>query len=113
MLADAHAYRGIVVLKFISIEGSHKMSEDTKNNQPKTLSRRDFLKLSSTAALAGVAAPQLSKLSFPNVLKGAKMEVNLLTWFWQEPGRGDAWRAMIKKFHEFPERHPPERNRVR
>lgn len=76
------------------------MSDDTKNTQKKTLSRRDFLKLTSTTALAGVAGPQLSKLSFPNVLKGAKMELNFLTWFWQEPGRGDAWRAMIKKFHE-------------
>lgn len=26
------------------------------------------------------------------------MELNFLTWFWQEPGRGDAWRMMIKKF---------------
>ncbi len=76
------------------------MSEDSKNNQKKALSRRDFLKLSSTAALAGVAAPQLSKLSFPNVLKGAKMNLKFLTWFWQEAGRGDAWRAMIKKFHD-------------
>ncbi|MCC7449483.1 MAG: carbohydrate ABC transporter substrate-binding protein [Anaerolineae bacterium] len=76
------------------------MSDDTQNTQKKSLSRRDFLKLTSTAALAGVASPQLSKLSFPNVLKGAKMELKFLTWFWTEPGRSDAWRAMIKKFHE-------------
>ncbi len=28
------------------------------------------------------------------------MELKLLTWFWQEAGRSDAWRAMIKKFHD-------------
>jgi ABC-type glycerol-3-phosphate transport system substrate-binding protein len=63
----------------------------------KNLSRRDFLKTATTAAAAAVVAP---KFSFPTLLRQAPMEINMLTWFWTEPGRGDAWRAMIAKFHE-------------
>lgn len=67
-----------------------------KNN----LSRRDFLKLGSSAAVGAASAAVMPKISFPNFVRQSKMELNLLTWFWTEPGRGDAWRAMIQKFHE-------------
>ncbi len=63
------------------------------------ISRRDFLKIGSSAA-AGVSAAALPKIHFPNFIRQSKMELDFLTWFWTEPGRGDAWRAMIQKFHE-------------
>ena len=69
------------------------------NTSKKNISRRDFLKL--TGAAAGAASSMaLPKISFPTFIRQAKMELNFLTWFWQEPGRGDAWRMMIKKFHD-------------
>jgi len=77
----------------------------TNSNTPKktaakkTISRRDFLKI--TGAAAGAASSMaLPKISFPTFIRQTKMELNLLTWFWKEPGRGDAWRMMIKKFHD-------------
>ncbi|MEP6985083.1 MAG: extracellular solute-binding protein [Chloroflexota bacterium] len=70
-----------------------------KTTAKKTISRRDFLKF--TGAAAGAASSMaLPKISFPVFIRQSKMELNFLTWFWQEPGRGDAWRMMIKKFHE-------------
>ncbi|MBI1282581.1 MAG: extracellular solute-binding protein [Anaerolineaceae bacterium] len=68
-----------------------------KKSEKKNISRRDFLKLSGAAAATSIAMP---KISFPTFIRQSKMELNFLTWFWTEPGRGDAWRAMIKKFHE-------------
>ncbi len=70
-----------------------------KKNTAKNISRRDFLKLSGAAAGAA-SAIAMPKIHFPTFLRQTKMELNFLTWFWQEPGRGDAWRMMIKKFHE-------------
>src|SRR5258708_814987 len=71
----------------------------SKKSEKKNISRRDFLKLSGAAAGAATSIA-MPKISFPTFLRQAKMELNFLTWFWQEPGRGDAWRMMIKKFHE-------------
>lgn len=71
----------------------------TKKSQKKTISRRDFLKLTGAAAGAATSIA-MPKISFPTFIRQTKMELNFLTWFWQEPGRGDAWRMMIKKFHE-------------
>ena len=67
-----------------------------KTNEKKTISRRDFLRTATTAAAAVAVVP---KFHFPTLLRQSTMELNLLTWFWTEPGRGDAWRAMIEKFH--------------
>lgn len=65
------------------------------------LTRRQFLKLGATAIVAGAAASKASTVyaALPTV-RFAPQTVKFLTWFWQEAGRGDAWRAMIKKFHE-------------
>jgi len=63
------------------------------------LSRRDFLKVGSTAVGAAASAAAVPKMFFPAYIRQSAMELNLLTWFWTEPGRGDAWRAMIEKFH--------------
>ncbi len=71
-----------------------------KTPEKNNLSRRDFLKLTSTAAAGAASAVALPKIAFPNFIRQSKLELNFLTWFWTEPGRGDAWRAMIQKFHE-------------
>ncbi|MEZ4667454.1 MAG: extracellular solute-binding protein [Anaerolineae bacterium] len=73
-----------------------KKSTPTKNN----ISRRDFLKIATTATAGTASAMAMPKIGFPAFIRQSKMELNFLTWFWTEPGRGDAWRAMIQKFHE-------------
>jgi len=74
-------------------------SNTKKTAAKKAISRRDFLKLSGVAAGAATSIA-LPKMNFPTYIRQTKMELNFLTWFWQEAGRGDAWRMMIKKFHE-------------
>src|SRR5258706_4113935 len=84
------------------------MSE--QNTSKKVISRREFLRVGApatagiVAAGAGVksaqAATTIGKRSAPAFLQGAKTELKFLTWFWTEPGRNDAWRMMIKKFHD-------------
>ena len=75
------------------------------------MSRRDFLRLGATAAAAGVlagcavpAAPapveEAAAPEAPAVSTGEPKEITLLTWFWQEPGRADAWRKHIQNFHD-------------
>ncbi|MCL4249353.1 MAG: extracellular solute-binding protein [Anaerolineae bacterium] len=74
------------------------MSKSTKSDtaQKTGISRRDFLRLGAAGAAAAVAP----RINFPAFIRQSPMELNLLTWFWTEPGRGDAWRAMLAKFHE-------------
>jgi ABC-type glycerol-3-phosphate transport system substrate-binding protein len=64
------------------------------NSTPKSkpIGRRDFLK---TSAIAGLAATT----SLPAIAQNARIEIPLLSWMWNEPGRGDAWRTMLAKFH--------------
>jgi ABC-type glycerol-3-phosphate transport system substrate-binding protein len=60
--------------------------------RPMGMRRRDFLKRSALAGLtASLAAPALSQ--------NARITIPLLSWMWNEPGRGEAWRAMLAKFH--------------
>lgn len=73
---------------------------DNKKTASKGISRRDFLKLGATAAAGAASAMAVPSFGVPAFSRQSKMELNLLTWFWTEPGRGDAWRAMIQKFHE-------------
>ena len=64
------------------------------------VSRRSLLK-GSAAATAGLAlvGPKASKVfAAPTVLQGETVELDYVTWFWNEPGRGDAWRQMIADF---------------
>jgi ABC-type glycerol-3-phosphate transport system substrate-binding protein len=56
------------------------------------MKRREFLK---TSAMAGLSA----SLAAPALAQNAKITIPLLSWMWNEPGRGDAWRAMLAKFH--------------
>jgi ABC-type glycerol-3-phosphate transport system substrate-binding protein len=78
------------------------VSESTiKDNQVKSpISRRTVLK---GAAAAGVATAGLHPKASPafavNYLQGATIELDYGTWFFEEPGRGDAWRKLIEKFH--------------
>lgn len=89
------------------------MSQQNKmqsNGAKNGISRREFLKIGAGAAAGGIIAGAGAKAAqaatpfvprtAPAFLQGAKMELKFLTWFWTEPGRSDAWRAMIKKFHE-------------
>ncbi len=68
-----------------------------------SLSRRSLLKTGSVAA-ASVAAgvgPKASKgFAAPAVLQSGPVNITYGTWFWNEPGRADAWRFLINKFHE-------------
>lgn len=54
--------------------------------------RRDFLKRSAAAGFAAT-------LAAPAIAQNAKITIPLLSWMWNEPGRGDAWRTMLAKFH--------------
>ena len=83
-------------------------SDNTKpNDAKKNISRREFMKIGAAATAGSLlattpiaaAAAGVTRRSAPAFLQGAKKEIKLLTWFWTEPGRGDAWRTMIKKFH--------------
>lgn len=56
------------------------------------MKRRDFLKSTAVASLAATGG-------FPAIAQGARITIPLLSWMWNEPGRGDAWRAMLAKFH--------------
>lgn len=89
------------------------MSDNNSNQQnagKKNISRREFLKMGGAATAAGLASTLLPKaaaastaqspIQAPAISKRQKLNLKLLTWMWQEPGRAEAWRAMLKKFHE-------------
>jgi multiple sugar transport system substrate-binding protein len=67
------------------------------DNISKKLSRRDFLKHTATAAAAGLAATATPAIA--RAQGNAKITIPLLTWMWNEPGRAEAWRAILEKFH--------------
>jgi ABC-type glycerol-3-phosphate transport system substrate-binding protein len=72
-----------------------------KKSNSNRLSRREFLKIGATATIGGVVASKASKVfAAPNLLRADAQTIKLMTWFWNEPGRQDAWRAMIKQFHD-------------
>src|SRR5579859_1561692 len=76
------------------------MSEDNKTNNKTQISRRDFLKLSGTAAAAGAVGPAVRKLPLINfVRQSSPLHLKLMTWFWEEPGRNAAWRQSVADFH--------------
>ncbi len=65
--------------------------------------RRGLLR--GAAALSGAVAlgSALPAISFaqPNPPPGgAKINLKVLSWFWWEPGRRDAWRFVIDRFHQ-------------
>jgi len=69
------------------------------------ISRRDVLKTGGAAAaagglaLAGAGSKRSTAFTAPVVLQGETINLKYGTWFWDEPGRAEAWRYMIEKFH--------------
>lgn len=65
-------------------------------------SRRKLLKAGAGVGAAGLAAgisPKASKVfAAPTILQGEPVTIDYLTWFYNEPGRGDAWTQMIADF---------------
>ena len=80
---------------------AHQTTE--RSGTRRILTRRDLLKTSGAVAAAGAAAVVLPKASrsfaAPAVLQGETINLRYMTWFWWEPGRQDAWRFMVEKFH--------------
>jgi ABC-type glycerol-3-phosphate transport system substrate-binding protein len=70
---------------------------------PRSISRRDLLKTTGAVA-GGLAAASLPKSSSafaaPAILQGQPLTLKYMTWFWWEPGRAEAWRYMVDKFHK-------------
>ena len=76
------------------------MSEQTKLTPSYAVSRRSILKSAGAAGLAaGAMHPKMSKTFALTYLQGATIELSYGSWFFVEPGRGDAWRFLIEKFH--------------
>jgi ABC-type glycerol-3-phosphate transport system substrate-binding protein len=86
------------------------MSEQTPpRNGKKTFSRRDFIKIGATGVAAGLAgglgvdataaASKRSALEIPFFSRQQKLNLRVLTWMKEEPGRGKAWQAMLDKFN--------------
>ncbi|GAB4555243.1 MAG: hypothetical protein OHK0023_26230 [Anaerolineae bacterium] len=76
------------------------------NKDPNSLSRRKFLKLGAGALAAGAASTLLPKtasasspMQVPYFSRQQKVNLRLLTWMKEEPGRGKAWQAMLDKFN--------------
>ena len=62
---------------------------------PHRPSRRTFLK--GVAGAAGAAVPLVSHR---RTTAQTPATVKYLTWWWAEKGRNDAWRGIVKKFHD-------------
>ena len=77
------------------------MSENAKLTPSYAVSRRTILKGAGAAGLAaGALHPKMSRtFAGGRYLQGTPITLNYGTWFFPEPGRGDAWRKMIEKFH--------------
>ncbi len=77
------------------------MSDEKFSKQKRGLSRREFLKAGAVAAAAGVAVSKASTVfAAPTVVRFAPQTIKMMSWFWNEPGRADAWRAMLKAFND-------------
>lgn len=78
------------------------MNDDKTRIVTPRYSRRNILKTGAAAGAAGLAAgisPKASKVfAAPTVLQGDPVTLDYFTWFYNEPGRGDAWKAMIADF---------------
>ena len=73
------------------------------NVSSQRVTRRGLLR--GAAAVSGAVAlgSALPAISFaqPNPPPGgAKINLKVLSWFWWEPGRRDAWRFVIDRFHQ-------------
>jgi ABC-type glycerol-3-phosphate transport system substrate-binding protein len=68
------------------------------------MTRRGLLKgaaVISGAVALGSALPAATSFAQPvPPPAGGKVNLKLLSWFWWEPGRRDAWRFVIDRFHQ-------------
>jgi ABC-type glycerol-3-phosphate transport system substrate-binding protein len=67
------------------------------------ITRRGLLKNAgaiSGAVALGSALPAISFAQPAAPPSGGRVTVKLLSWFWWEPGRRDAWRFVIDRFHQ-------------
>lgn len=79
------------------------VKRDEQTRIARSLTNRRTLLKGSAATAAGMAlvTPKASKtFAAPALLQGETVELDYVTWFWNEPGRGDAWREMIADFQE-------------
>ncbi len=79
------------------------MNDETTRIVTPRYSRRKMLKTGAAAGAAGMIAgisPKASKVfAAPTVLQGNPIELDYVTWFDNEPGRGDAWHMMLDDFN--------------
>ena len=77
------------------------MSENANHTPSYAVSRRTILKGAGAAGLAaGALHPKMSRtFAGGRLLQGTPIELKYGSWFFAEPGRGDAWRTVIEKFH--------------
>lgn len=79
------------------------VTQDKTRTSPiaQPFNRRSVLKTGAAAAAGlALAHPKASKVfAAPNVLQGGPIEVKYGTWFWNEPGRGDAWQKQVDRFN--------------
>jgi ABC-type glycerol-3-phosphate transport system substrate-binding protein len=67
------------------------------------VTRRGVLKTAAAISGAVALAGGLPAASFAQPVappSGGKVTLKLLSWFWWEPGRRDAWRFVIDRFHQ-------------
>jgi len=65
--------------------------------------RRGLLRGAAAVSGAVALASALPAISFAQPVPppaGAKINLKVLSWFWWEPGRRDAWRFVIDRFHQ-------------
>lgn len=68
--------------------------------QTTKLSRRAAVVGGSAAAGLSLAASKRSTaFAAPAVLRQEPVTITYGTWFWNEPGRAEAWRFLVEKFH--------------
>ena len=83
-------------------EKEDEVSDQLSNLARAKLSRRGVLKTTGAVAAGGLAAaalPKRSAFAAPAVVQGEPVTIQYVTWFWNEPGRAEAWRFMLDKFH--------------
>jgi multiple sugar transport system substrate-binding protein len=74
--------------------------QSEKKSRTSNISRRTVLKGAAAAGAAAVAVhPKANPAFAVNYLQGTPVTVKYGTWFWNEPGRGDAWKKQVDRFN--------------
>ena len=80
-----------------------KSDDKITNLIARPISRRSILKTGAAAgiasSIAGASIKSSKVFAAPALLQSGPLEISYVTWFWNEPGRQDAWRDVIKKYH--------------